>query len=109
MSKTNFTKVEEALIRGMDQQAIEQLLALTGKTQENAIAPELRLLLSHLQHDLRWLLKQDKDTPERLATDKDVILRTIGFKPEELTPEDWQNARELQVRCTALKLEIEKN
>lgn len=109
MTKTNFTKVEESLIKGIDQSAVEQLLAATGKASAGgAVASELRLLLRHLQHDLRWLLKLDKEIPTKLQTTQGEVLRFIHAKPEELNPEDWKRVQILQTLCTAQKGEAEK-
>lgn len=108
MSKTNFTKVEEALIKGMDQQAVQSLLEATGKTAAGTLSKQTRLALRHLQHDLRWLLKLNKEIAPTLHLSQAELLRLIQAKPQELTPEDWQRIQELQCLCTEQKQEVEK-
>lgn len=109
MSKTNFTKVEEALVRGLDKQTVEQLLAQTGhEGAAKVVAPELRLLFRHLQQDLKWLLKQDRDVANRIQTDKPTILRLVAAEPETLNPEDWKLVHDLQTACTAVKADVER-
>lgn len=108
MPKTNFTKVEEALVKGLDRQAVEQLLRATGKAGKDSVPSELRLLLRHLQHDLRWLLKQDKEIATKLEATQGEILRFIQANPPELTPNDWKRVHALQEHCTIQKAEVEK-
>lgn len=108
MSKTNFTKVEESLIKGMDQTTVDRLLEASGKSDNTSTPSELRLRLRQLQHVLRWLLKLDKDSPTKLEATHDEILRFVHANPADLKPADWTRVEELQARCTALKAEIAK-
>lgn len=108
MGKTNFTKVEEALIKSLDQQTVDQLLAETGKTHEGVVALEPRMLLRHLQQTMKWLLKNDKALHTNLNLERDDLLRLLEVKAEDMKPEDWNRIGDLLKKCQKLKPEVEK-
>src|SRR5690349_11079804 len=108
MGKTNFTKVEEALAKGLDQQAIDQLLAQTGRIPEGQIAEEHRLLLCRLHQDLKWLLKQDNAIHTKLGLEREELLRLVELEPKGVKAEEWPRLATLLATCQKLKPDIQK-
>lgn len=108
MSKTNFTKVEEALDKGLEQRAADHLLAKTGKTVLPQASEEQRLFLRRLQHELKWLLKRHDEFHKILGLSKEELSQLIHRKPEPFSDQEWAQLQELEKACEKARAEVEK-
>jgi DNA-binding transcriptional MerR regulator len=124
MSKTNYTKVEENLEKGILKMNVANLLqeadaADARKKDKNAPSPFLeegqtssqldlakKKLLISLKQDLNRLYKQDSEVYRNLGYKKKDIKKLIE-KPSELTPEDWTAIKEIKERVEEYKKDLE--
>ena len=109
MSKTNWTKVENALSSGLEKMKKEELLrqadaaqAGQGRSKDAVLANSRIQLQLSLKHLVEWLWKRDKHLCEELKMSKPELTRLIT-KPEKLAESDWQIIKNLHDQCVALK------
>ena len=109
MSKPNYTKVEEALQHYLEEQ-FQQKLVDTANTPAAEPSPqqELHHQLLVLQKNIAWLLKCDKELPQKLHIEKEQLLEYLRKKPSDISPEGWHRVKELYHACQKLKPEIEE-
>lgn len=118
MAKTNFTKVEGMLDEGLRKMAVEQLLDMTdsAKLVENPSFPNahsekegVRLqTLQALQRDLKFLDKMDQGPYDLFGISKKTLIKYLK-NPEALTLQEWQNAKETQIKVKKFRKDFEKN
>jgi len=103
MSKTNFTKVEEALAEGLLKISVEQFLTLADAASKNTVAsPNLgtpaelqRRLIACLKIEISYLYKKDRALFDKLPFSPSAYKKFIE-DPTKLTPEDWENVKQLK-------------
>lgn len=103
MSKTNFTKVEEALAEGLLKISVEQFLNLADAASKNTTADpsqgtpaELqRKLIACLKIEISYLYKNDRALFEKLPFKPSDYKKFIA-NPTKLTQEDWESVKELK-------------
>lgn len=118
MAKTDYSKVEEALNRGLLKITVQHLLDLADVAASTGIAstaskqePLLpdkdvldRILLT-LQQDLKRLLKRDLSTYTKLGLDKKK-LQSYFKNPNLLTPQDWKKVKEIREKIHIYNQEL---
>jgi len=115
MAKTDYTKVEEALIAGLTKLTMRNLLELADRAQASTgaqaetdaiIIPEARrMVIAALRQDLKALKRKDTKVYSKLGIPKDGIQRLLE-NPETLTPEDWQKIKEIHQKVMEYKKEL---
>ncbi len=117
MSKTNFTKVEEALAEGLRKIELEKLRqeakARKQQAESPATPPSPELDAEHrrkkhaLKLTLKWLLKQDKGIYSKLKTSEKEVKRLLEG-PGELSEFDWEVLEMILTRADTIKKEMKK-
>jgi len=110
MSKTNYTKVEEALAEGLRKITAERLLGLADDASGNskkATSHVDNALLITLRLELTSLIKKNEDPYKLFAINKDE-LKNFMDHPETITLKDWENIKKLKVRVDQYKKAIDK-
>jgi len=108
MTKTNFTKVEEALNEGLRKMTASHLLemadssAKTGGVTSNPFQAAIKRLIALLKHDLKQLEKQDPDFYQNLGLKKPGLKKLLS-DPEHLTPEDWESIKQIKEKIDQYK------
>ncbi len=115
MAKTNFTKVEEALIAGLTKMKMRQLLELADKAQESSgvqaetdaiLIPEARrMVIAALRLDLKALKRKDTKIYSKLGLRKEGLQKLLDTSAS-LTPEEWQNVKEIHQKVGEYKKEL---
>lgn len=109
MSKTNFTKVEQALAEGMSRIERSKLDAQVQNVPDTDVAllKEQRLKQHALKTSLDWLWKRDKELFTKLQTDPAVAQRLVEAK-ELLSTDDKQLLASLFTHAQEIKDALEK-
>ena len=112
MSKTNYTKVEEALTEGLRKMEAERLLDLadekSGKKKEsNKPNSDQRQLLIWLLHELKQLHRIHPDVYEKLEISK-KDLKKFSKDPSTVTPEEWEKLKGYREKVSAYRADAEK-
>jgi hypothetical protein len=105
MGKTNFTKTERALEKGLQKMAVDRLLDLADKKQaaeENQepsssfseIAHELDHSFKLLERDLKKMQKKDPDIYKTLDISGEELERALKH-PHLLKPEEIEKIKEI--------------
>ncbi|MDP1835098.1 MAG: hypothetical protein Q8K75_04130 [Chlamydiales bacterium] len=110
MTKTNFTKVEEALAEGMRRIELDKLnkeadtiqgkAPLTTEKQDQEKQRRLALKLA-----LKWAWSKDKDFYTKQKIDRTEIKELL--EKAELNEEEWAKITETLKRVEAFKTELE--
>lgn len=116
MAKTNFTKVEEALISGLTKMKMRQLLELADKAQSTGdhadtdaiLIPEARrMIIAVIRQDLKSLKRKDTKVYVKLGLKKEGLQKLLD-NPANLTADDWQKVKEIHSKVTEYKKELLK-
>jgi len=118
MAKTNYTKVEEALIAGLTKMSMRHLLELADRAQageaatpsetDAIIIPEARrMVIAVLRQDLKNLKRKDTKVFSKLGIPKEGIQKILD-NPTALTPEEWQKVKEIHQKVIEYKKELLK-
>lgn len=115
MAKTNFSKVEEALIAGLTKMKMRQLLELADKAQADTgaqaetdaiLIPEARrMVIAALRQDLKALKRKDTKVYSKLGLQKEGLQKLLD-NPASLTPEDWQKIKEIHQKVGEYKKDL---
>lgn len=114
MSKTNFTKVEEALAEGMRKIEVDKLLTIADANSGKS-SPEKKSKIDSIH--LRRLVKVDEELKslEKLGKNPYVRLRIAKEEmekflndPANLTAKDWERLQAIIKQVTSYKSEIER-
>lgn len=110
MSKTNFTKVEEALAEGMRRIELDKInkeadlvqgkTPLTTESQDQQKQRRLALKLA-----LKWAWSQDKEFYTKQKIDRTEIKELL--EKAELTEDEWTKITETLKRVEAFKTDLE--
>lgn len=107
MSKTNFSKVEESLKKGMDKLAIKKIVDSTdSKINEINAEEEARLnkkkLAIYLIAELKRLRKSDEKLYSKLGTNLGNVKKMLEY-PSKLSEEEWKAVLKLKDKVEAYK------
>ena len=115
MTKTNYTKVEEALNEGLRKIEVNRLLEIADevsdkhkKTTEIALSHEQKQLLASIVHDLKSVQKIDKDPFAKLGIAKKELKKYLK-KPSSLGPKEWELLKAFKEKIRTFKAELEKS
>lgn len=105
MAKTNFSKVETNLDKGLRKMKVSDLCRLADIAAGIGEAPQVKeklsksqkLLLQHLKIDLMRLKKKEKRIYSKLGIKKEALERQLN-DPTSLTKEEWKALEELRDR-----------
>ena len=111
MAKTNFTKVEEALVEGLRKLTISQLIEMAdAASKEGKAIPAAKTLeaiqkalLSAIKRDLQKLHKQDPQIYTKIGIKKADIK---NFAEKTLTTEEWESIKQIKNKLDNYKKEI---
>lgn len=108
MAKTNFTKVEDSLNKGMSKQAIKKIIDSTdSQIIEKKAAEEKRLnrkrIAIGLITELKRLHKLDERLYAKLGTNLTQAKKTLE-SPTKLTDEEWATVLKLKDKLEAYKI-----
>ncbi|MCB1119031.1 MAG: hypothetical protein KDK65_03640 [Chlamydiia bacterium] len=105
MAKTNFTKVEQALVEGLKKMEKEQLLQIADEAnaakklpsneRKIAVPAARRLALASLKEEIRILQKHKVKFFREFGLSKRSIDDLIK-EPASLKPEQWQQIKEIR-------------
>ena len=128
MVKTNFTKVEEALVEGLRKITVKHLLDLADmasslekrpkiNTLEPPAAPETKedlqlrearmQLITSLNRDLKALSKHDVNTYKELGFKRNDLKKFLEH-PDALSPEEWDKIKSIKEQVSTFKKELMK-
>lgn len=115
MAKTNYTKVEQALMAGLTKMTMHHLLELADRAQAGSgsqaetdaiIIPEARrMVIAALRQDLKSLKRKDTKVFSKLGVPKEGIQKILDT-PATLTPEEWQQIKEIHQKVVEYKKEL---
>lgn len=111
MAKTNFTKVEEALVEGLRKLTISQLIEMAdAASKEGKVILATKTLeaiqkasLNAIKRDLQKLHKQDPQIYTTIGIKKADIK---NFIEKSLTDEEWESIKQIKNKLDAYKKEI---
>lgn len=106
MSKTNYTKMEEALNEGLLKMSVSRLLDLTNAALDLDQAHSIGQLLALLNHEMKILKNHGIDPYEKLGIDKKTLKKLID-NPNHLTAQDFEQIKKLKGKIEEFKKEIE--
>ena len=107
MAKTNFTKVESLLEKGMEKRLVEKLIVETGGKKKGLGSNPKLYLIESLHWDVMVLPDLDKKFFKKLGVSKKDIFKLIK-NPASLTDKDWQIVKDIRAKIDVLKKEILK-
>lgn len=126
MPKTNFTKVEEALVEGLRKITVNHLLELADlaaavdarpkepQTPDNLISKEdkqlkqARLhLINSLNKDLKDLKKHDTELYSKVQFKRKDLKKFLEH-PDSLSPEEWDKIKKVKEQVESFKQELVK-
>jgi len=107
MTKTNFTKVEEAFTERMHRMNVNKLLdeadeATKGKKEETN---PLTLRVAALRHEIKWLSKQNPDFYSELSLDKKNVRALLELK-EPFSKEQTTDLEKLKEKIEKYKAKL---
>lgn len=107
MGKTNFTKVEESLKKGMDNLAIKKIVDSTdSKSKEKKVEEEARLnrkkIAIYLIGELKRLHKGDEKLYVKLGTNLPNAKKLLEH-PQKLSDTEWKTVLKLKDKLEAYK------
>lgn len=107
MAKTNFTKVEESLIKGMDKLAVKKIVDSTdSNVNEKKAADEARLnrkkLAIYLISELKRLHKLDQELFIKLGTNIKTAKKLLEH-PAKLSDDEWKIVLKLKDKVEGYK------
>jgi viroplasmin and RNaseH domain-containing protein len=117
MAKTNFSKVEEQLDKGLLKMKVNHLLDLADKQnvtkqpkeeiqeEVNTLKKSKEALIKGIQHDLKLLLSKEKDLQSSLNIDVEAISKRLE-NPEDLTDEDWEQIKVIKKQIEAYSQDL---
>lgn len=115
MAKTNYTKVEEALIAGLNKMTMRHLLELADRAQAGTgpqaetdafLIPEARrLVIASVRQDLKSLKRKDTKIYVKLGIAKEGVQKLLE-STTNLTSEEWQKIKEIHLKIIEYKKEI---
>ena len=117
MGKTNFTKVEEALVAGLQQMTVAQLIEMADtaniktpptSAETTKLLTIQKTLLLALQLNINRLGKKDPDVYQKIGITKKKFKKFVQF-PSELSSEDWKLIKETQDKLDLYMEEFIKN
>jgi len=117
MAKTNFTKVEDNLDKGLRKMKVSDLCQLADiaagigeapSTSKGKLTKTQRLLIQHLKIDLMRLKKKEKKIYAKLQFKKEVLNKQLS-EPDSLTKEEWKALHTLRKKTTELITEYYPN
>lgn len=107
MSKTNFTKVEGSLDKGLEKLKIEKIVSET-RTQEGEKSSNPKLyLIQSIKYDIETLLPIEPKLFEKIGIKKKE-LKAFLKQPEKLTDKDWKILQEIRLKFDEIKKELQK-
>jgi hypothetical protein len=109
MAKTNFTKVEKDLDKGLEKMKVSNLHDLAdiaagigeSSAKKSKITETQHLLVQHLKIDLKRLRKKEKKLYSKLQIKKEVIDKQLSA-PESLSEEEWKDLASLRKKTSEL-------
>lgn len=109
MAKTNFSKVEKDLDKGLRKMKVTDLCHLADvaagigepSDSKGKLTEAQRLLIQHLKIDLMRLKKKEKKIYSKLHVKKEILEKELA-QPESLTVEQWQALADLRKRTADL-------
>jgi hypothetical protein len=116
MSKTNYTKAEEALSetlqkmtmnkfqKSVDKRGTENATAANTGEDKNPIPAQKHLLIS-LYQDLKLLSKHNQEIYEKLSMKKKDLKKFLDH-PEAISLEEWEKIKQLRVEVDNLKKDL---
>lgn len=116
MVKTNYTKVEEALDKGLRRLNVEHLLDQANankETQKNSPAEASQLartqsqLITTLKRELKNLQKKDTALYTKLGIPKKELKHMIE-NPQALTSEQWELIKQIKIKIENFKADLAK-
>lgn len=112
MSKTNFTKVEESLRKGMDKLSINKIVDSTdSKFNEKKAEEEIRLAKKKIAIYLIGELKRLRKSDEKLYSKLGMTLanaKKLLEQPLKLSEEEWKVVMKLKDKLEAYKKAYDK-
>ena len=103
MPKTNYTKVESLIDKGLEKRFIEKLVVETGLAAGEKHEPMPKAyLLESIQWDIIALPEFDKQFFKKLGTPKKEITKLLD-NPTKITDEEWKQLMEIRKKMNLLK------
>lgn len=97
MSKTNYSKVEELLIKGQERVKIQGWIDMTKQESTPAESNPKAFLLYSLEKGLELLPKGDRQFFKELGINRSEISKLIQ-DPEKLVDNDWSLIKEIRLK-----------
>lgn len=104
MAKTNFTKVEEALVAGLHQITVTQLIEMADAVSEqeapvakNTLATLQKTLLTTLHQNIKRLHKKDPEIYQKLGLSRSYLKKLLET-PTSLSSEEWERLKQLKTK-----------
>ncbi len=113
MSKTNFSKVEEALKEGLLKLTVKNLLDLAdvasgkGGEKPEKIAEARKTIAHVLQLELKHLIKHEPEIYEKLQLNKEELQKLIEHSDSMTNPE-WEILSQAKTKVEAYREEQRK-
>lgn len=108
MSKTNFTKVEEALAEEMRKMAIQKIVGSSSKAPPEDEHNASQKIIKQLIRDINPLIKKDKQIFSRLGFQKEQIKSILEEDPLNIKAEDWKILMQFKEKLDSYKAEKKK-
>lgn len=108
MSKTNFTKVEEALAEEMRKMAIQKIVGSSSKAPLEDEGNASQKIIKQLIRDINPLIKKDKQIFSKLGFQKEQIKSILEEDPLNIKAEDWKILMQFKEKLDSYKAEKKK-